>query len=131
MENYKGVKEVVYPELSYQIVGCAYEVYNSLGKGFPEKYYQKAFAIELKSKGIAIKEQVYYALEFKEKLIGKSYFDFLIDDKIVVEIKQGNHFSKGHFDQITRYLKVSNLKLGLLINFAPNGVQVKRILNLY
>ena len=60
-----------------------------------------------------------------------NYFDFLIDDKIIVEIKQGNHFSKGHFEQITRYLKVSDLKLGLLINFSSTGVQVKRILNLY
>ena len=127
----EGTKEVVYPQLSYQIVGCAYEVYNSLGKGFPEKYYQKALAIELKSKDIKFKEQVYYSLEYKEELVGKNYFDFLIDDKIIIEIKQGNHFSKGHFDQITRYLKVSNLKLGLLINFSSEGVQVKRILNLY
>ena len=131
MQKEEGVKEVVYPELRYQIVGCAYEVYNSLGKGFPEKYYQKALAIELKSKGIKVREQVYFPLEFKEELIGKSYFDFLIDEKIIVEIKQGNHFSKGHFEQITRYLKVSNLKLGLLVNFSSSGVQVKRVLNLY
>jgi GxxExxY protein len=131
MQKEEGVKEVVYPQLSYQIVGCAYEVYNSLGKGFPGKYYQKALAIELKSKGIKIKEQVYFPLEFKEELIGKNYLDFLVDDKIIVEIKQGNHFSKGHFEQITRYLKVSNLKLGLLINFSSTGVQVKRVLNLY
>ena len=131
MQKNSAIKEVVFPELSYSIVGCAYEVYNSLGKGFPEKYYQKALSVELKSKQIIFQEQVYYPLEFKNEIIGKNYFDFLIDDKIVVEIKQGNHFSKGHFEQIMRYLKVSNLKLGLLINFSSEGVQVKRILNLY
>ncbi|HEY0031431.1 MAG TPA: GxxExxY protein [Bacteroidia bacterium] len=128
MEEEKRKQEVVYPELSYKIVGSAYEVYNSLGKGFPEKYYQKALAIEFKSRSIEFKEQVYYPLTFKEELVGKSYFDFLVEDKIIVEIKQGNHFSKGHFEQILRYLKVSNLKLGLLINFSSEGVQVKRIL---
>ena len=117
--------------MSYSIVGCAFEVYNELGSGFPEKYYQKALAIELKTKQIIFTEQVYFPLEFKNELIGKNYFDFLIDDKIVVELKRGNHFSKSHFDQILRYLKVSNKKLGLLINFASEGVQVKRILNLY
>ena len=52
MTKEKAVKEIVYPELSYIIVGCAFEVYNSLGKGFPEKYYQKALSIELKSRFI-------------------------------------------------------------------------------
>lgn len=126
-----NTKEVVYPELSYKIVGCAYEVYNSLGKGFPEKYYQEALAVELRSKGILFKEQVYYPLEFKNVLIGKNYLDFLVEQKIIVEIKRGDHFSKNHFDQLVRYIKTSNLKLGLLINFSNEGVQVKRILNIY
>jgi GxxExxY protein len=120
-----------FPELSYTIVGCAFEVYNQLGSGFPEKYYQKALAIELRTKQILFQEQVYFPLEFKEEIIGKNYFDFLVDDKIIVELKRGNHFSKSHFDQVLRYLKVSNKKLGLLINFATEGVQVKPILNLY
>jgi len=131
MYQNKESKEVVFPELSYSIVGCAFEVYNELGSGFPEKYYQKALAIELKTKQIIFTEQVYFPLEFKSELVGKNYFDFLIDDKIVVELKRGNHFSKSHFDQLLRYLKVSNKKLGLLINFTSEGVQVKRILNLY
>ena len=88
-------------------------------------------AIELRSKGLKVREQVYYGMEFKDQFIGKSYFDFLVEDKIIIEIKRGDHFSIGHFDQITRYLKASNLKLGLLINFSSTGVQVKRILNLY
>lgn len=127
----KENKEVVYPELSYKIVGCAFEVYNELGSGFPEKYYQKALAIELKSKQIVFSEQIYFPLEFKNELVGKNYFDFLVEDNIVVELKRGNHFSKSHFDQLLRYLKVSNKKLGLLINIASEGVQEKRILNLY
>ncbi len=71
-----GDKEVIFSELSYSIVGCAYEVYNTLGKGFPEKYYQKALSIEFKIKQIAFQEQVYYPLEFKNEIIGKNYFDF-------------------------------------------------------
>jgi GxxExxY protein len=131
MYKEQEAKEVIYPELSYKIVGCAFEVYNSLGKGFPEKYYQKAMAIEFKTKDILFSEQVYFPLEFKNELIGKNYLDFLVDAKVIVEIKQGKHFSKGHYEQVVRYLKVSNLKLGLLINFSSEGVQVKRILNMY
>src|ERR1043165_8491533 len=123
-------KEVAFPELSYKIVGCAFEVYNQLGSGFPEKYYQKALAIELKLKELSFKEQLYFPLEFKNEIVGKNYFDFLVEENVVVEIKRGSHFSKAHFDQLTRYLKVSGKKLGLLINFANEGVQVKRVLNL-
>jgi GxxExxY protein len=131
MQKEKEIKEVVYPDLSYKIVGCAFEVYNSLGKGFPEKYYQKALAIELKTKEIQFKEQVYHPLIFKNEIVGKNYFDFLIEDELIVEIKQGSHFSKNHFEQVLRYLKVSKLKLGILISFANEGVKVKRVLNLY
>ena len=121
--------DLVYPELSYDIIGCAFEVLNELGPGHLEKFYQKALSIALSGKKIEFKEQVYHTLKFKDKIIGKMYFDFLVEEKIIVELKKDNRFSKQHIDQVLTYLKSANLKLGILINFSNNGVLYKRILN--
>jgi GxxExxY protein len=122
--------DLVYPELSYRIVGCAFSVYNEIGFGHPEKYYQKAFAIALTNSQIKYKEQAYHNLKFQGKIIGKQFFDFLIEDKIIVELKRDVRFSKQHMDQVNNYLRVSNLQLALLINFSKDGVIYKRMLNI-
>jgi len=121
--------DLAFPELSYKIVGALFEVHNDLGPGHHEKYYQKALAEELKRQNLIFQEQVYAPLLFKEENIGKYYLDFLIDDKIVLEIKKGDRFSKRHINQVLAYLKIKNLKLGILANFGQNGVQFKRIVN--
>ena len=121
--------DLVYPELSYKIVGYAYEIYNQIGGGHKEVVYQKAYAVILKENNVVFKEQVYYPVRFMGKTIGKNFFDFLIDDKIVVELKKDMRFSKAHIDQVLNYLKVSNLKLALLINFGSEGATCKRIIN--
>jgi len=66
---------------------------------------------------------------YDNKLIGKRILDFLVEEKIVVEIKKGNRFSKPHIDQVLEYLKINNLKLAILINFGSEGVMFKRIIN--
>jgi GxxExxY protein len=121
--------DLVYPELSYQIVGCAYEVFKSLGHGHAEKIYQRAMAVMLTERKIDHKEQVYIPVKFRDKIIGKSFLDFSVDEKIIVELKKDFHFSKMHIDQVLNYLKTSNLKLAILINFGKEGVTFKRIIN--
>jgi len=79
--------DLLHPELSYKIVGATFEVYNNLGPGYLEKYYQRAIAVALKESGLKFKEQVYATLIFKDVKIGKCFFDFLIEDKIVLELK--------------------------------------------
>lgn len=121
--------DLIYPELSYKVVGCAFDVYNSLGGGRHEKYYQRALAEAFKEKGLNITQQVYFPLTFNRTIIGKNFLDFLVDDKLVIEIKKGNNFSKKHIDQVLDYLKTSKLKLAILINFGSNEVSFKRIIN--
>ncbi len=121
--------DLLYPELSFQIVGCAFEVHNELGFGFKESIYQKAFALALKEKKLSFAEQVHYQIKFKEQVIAKRYFDFVVEDKIVVEIKKDDKFSKANIDQTIDYLKTSNLKLAILINFGKEGVMYKRLIN--
>lgn len=122
--------DLLYPELSYQIIGCAYDVHNQLGFGHHEKYYQCAYAEALKFKSLNFSEQIYFPLKFNGKMIGKNFFDFLVEEKIVVELKKDNRFSKQHIDQVLEYLKTSDLRLAILINFTRTGVIYKRIINL-
>ena len=131
METKKLVRDdLIYPELSYKVVGWAYGVFNQLGPGHSEKIYQRAYAEVVKVSPCKYSEQVYYPLTFQGKTIGKSYFDFLIDEKIIVELKKNSIFSKTHIDQVLSYLKVSGLKLAIIINFTNEGVKFKRIINI-
>ena len=122
-------QDLIYPELSYKLVGLAYNVHNELGHGHLEKIYQKAYAKELKEANIEFKEQAPYKVIYKEEVIGNNYLDFLIEDKIIIELKRSDFHSKKYIDQISNYIKVSNLKLAILINFTTNGVRIKRIVN--
>jgi GxxExxY protein len=122
-------QDLIYPELSYKLVGLAYNVFNELGHGHLEKIYQKAYAKELKEAGIVFKEQAPYQVIYKEEVIGNNYLDFLIEEKVIIELKRSDFYSKKYIDQVSNYIKVSNLKLAILINFTTNGVRIKRIVN--
>ena len=124
-------KDLVYPDLSYKIIGCAFEVFNELGFGFAEKDYQKALAICFRKNNIGYKEQVYFPIKFHGEIIRKGFCDFIVEEKVIVELKKNPRFSKSNIDQVNQYFKSSNLKLALLINYTPNGVISKRLLNLY
>ena len=110
-------------------MGILFEVYNELGYGYKEKFYEKALTIALNEQKIKFKTQVPFDLKFKEKIIGRNYLDFLIEDKIVLEIKKGKHFSKGNLDQVKQYLRITNMQLAILANFTPDGIKYIRVLN--
>jgi GxxExxY protein len=124
-------EDLIYPELSYRIVGCAYEVWDEIGSGHLEKVYQKAMAIAFKSKGIEYKEQIHYPVKFKNELVGKGILDFLVEEKVVVELKKDDLFPKSHIQQVLNYLTLTHCKLAILINFTSRGMKFKRIVNIY
>lgn len=130
MQGEGGVNKIIYKELSYEIVGVLFEVYNELGYGHPEKYYYRAIGRGFKIQGIKYRSQVSYKLIFKDEIIGRYYLDFLIENKIVLEIKKGNHFSKKNIEQVKSYLEATGMKLAILANFTPSGVKFLRILNI-
>jgi len=132
MKNNKlSRNDLIYPDLSYKITGILFDVFKDLGAGYQEKYYQRAISISLKKNGLKFKEQVSVPLEYRSHKIGRLVLDFLIENKIVLEIKKGNYFSPANIKQISSYLKATDLKLGLLANFTSGGVKFKRILNIY
>lgn len=124
------MSKVIYKDLSYKVVGAIFEVYNELGYGFKERYYEDAIAKELELRGLNHKRQVSYNLLYKGESIGRHQLDFLVENRIIVELKVGEFYSKNSINQVTQYLKATNLKLAILINITQSGVRFKRILNI-
>jgi GxxExxY protein len=122
--------DLLYPELSYKIIGIAFDVFNEIGSGHMEKYYQKAMEIGFDKIGVKYKSQFRYDLTFKGSYIGRGILDFLVEEKIVVEIKKDFAFKKINIDQVNNYLRISDKELAILINFSPKGVYSKRIVNI-
>jgi len=124
-------KDLLHPELSYRINGVLFEVFRQLGGGHREKYYQEAVRLGLEKVGLKYREQFYVPLKFDGKTIGKYYLDFLIEDKIVLELKRGNIIAINNVDQVKQYLSALDLKLAIIASFTYNGVKINRILNEY
>ena len=96
-----------------------------------EKVYQKAMAITLKEKGLSFIEQIQYPVKFRGEIIGNGKLDFLVEGKIIVELKKDDLFSKANIEQVLNYMKLTNCRLGILLNFAHRKLQFKRIVNIY
>ena len=122
-------EKLLYKELSYEIVGILFEVYNELGYGYKEKYYERAIVQQFGARDIHYVNQAAYNIRMSGVVIARQYIDFIVDDKIVLEIKKGNHFSKQNMNQVKQYLQVTDLHLAILANFMPNGVKFIRVLN--
>jgi GxxExxY protein len=120
---------LIYPELSYSLVGVLFDVYNSLGYGYNEMVYHKAIAVMLHEKNICFREQVQFNVFINEMEIIKGFADVVVENKIILELKRGNRFRKQNIDQIYTYLRMSGLKLGMIANFTSVGVIFKRIIN--
>ena len=122
--------DLLHPELSYQILGILFEVSNTLGYGYLEKYYQKGIAALLKKSNVSFKEQVKVEVIIGDEVVAHGFADFIIEDKIILEIKKGDSFRKYNIDQLFSYLKMTGLQLGILANFTSKGLLHKRILNI-
>ena len=122
--------EFIYPELSYKINGIFYSVYNELGPGHKEIHYERAITKVFDDENIKYKRQMPYRLMFRGKFIGVYYFDFLVENKIILEIKRGDYFSRRNMHQVNEYLRASGYKLAILANFTSDGVKHRRIVNL-
>lgn len=129
MQGGDATEKIIHKELSYKIIGVMFDVYNDLGYGYQEKYYEKAIEKYLLANGIKFKSQVPYKISVKGELIGRYYIDLLVQDVVVVEIKKGNYFSRRNIEQVKGYLKATGLKLAILVNFTPKGIKFFRVLN--
>lgn len=115
-------------EITYSIQGAVFEVNRILGAGFLEKIYENALLIELSKRGLSAQNQVPIDVEYKGDNVGKFFADILVEDQVVIEIKAVNSIQKSHEAQILNYLKATNLKIGLLINFTHPKAEIKRFI---
>ena len=113
-------------DLTRKIIGCAYTVFNKLGFGFLESVYRKAMMIELGKAGIEVVEERPITVYYDEYVVGKFSADLYVEETVVVELKSVQNMVKDHEVQLVNYLKETRKNIGLLINFGPSGVEVKR-----
>jgi len=119
--NKKVLPELLYPNLPYKIVGLCFDVHNEVGSYAREKQYAGAVEKRLKNENISHKRE--YHINDSGNIV-----DFLIEEKVLLELKTVRALARLHFNQIQNYLQQSEIKLGLLINFSDKFLRPKRIL---
>ena len=121
--------KILYPELSYDIVGAAMEVHRVLGPGYLEKVYEGALARELHLREIPFKQQQHIPVFYKEIEVGYYIADLLVDGKIVLELKSASAITGRHEAQAINYLTTTGYELAIIINFGRTSLETKRVLN--
>ena len=122
--------DYLYKDESYKIVGILFEVHKHLGKGFSEIVYKDALQYEFEMNEIPFKREVEYAVNYKETVLNhKFYADFVLFDKIILEVKTVDCFNNSHYNQCLNYLKISKNKLAILANFNLLSLEYKRIVS--
>ncbi|MEO6569490.1 MAG: GxxExxY protein [Opitutaceae bacterium] len=112
------MKDLIYPEECYKIVGACFEVYTEKGCGFLESVFQECLALEFGLQGISFDAQRVLKLEYKGQPLKQGYVtDFVCMDKIIVELKAVSHLADEHRAQVLNYLNATRFKLGILVNF--------------
>ncbi len=124
--------EIVYAEEVYEIQGAIFEVYKEIGCGFLESVYQECLEKELELQEISFESQVNLQLNYKGMLLKQRYKpDFICFDKVIIEIKSVKELANEHKAQLINYLKATDMKVGLLVNFGSYPkVEIKRLINL-
>lgn len=120
-------RELVHEDLTGQIIGAAIEVHNTLGSGFLEKVYENALVAELRLRGVKVEPQKSLKVFYKSTLVGEYQVDILVDDSIIVELKAVDRLTDIHQAQVLNYLRATNLKVGLLLNFYGPRLAWKRL----
>ena len=113
-------------DITHKIIGCTYTVFNTLGFGFLKSIYHKALLIELQKAGLKVESEKALKVYYNDIVIGDFSIDIFVEDAVVIELKSVENLSKAHEVQLVNYLNGLEKEIGLLINFGPNGVDVKR-----
>ena len=120
--------ELLYKDLTREIIGVAFEVYKILGYGFLEKVYDKALVIELRLRGLQVEEEYPIKVIYKNELAGQYYANIFIERKIIVEVKVEEKYNPKHEAQLLNYLKATGIRVGLLTNFGRKKCEFKRLI---
>ncbi|MBU2542511.1 GxxExxY protein [Patescibacteria group bacterium] len=119
-------EDFLYEKETYNIRGACFDVWGELGGAFKEKIVENALVVELESRGFRVERQRRFEIHYKGKKVGVYIPDIIVNDKILIELKVKEFITKGDQKQFWYYLKATNYKLGLLINFSPDKLEIMR-----
>jgi GxxExxY protein len=118
-----------YSDLTEKIIGCSMRVHQKMRNGYQEKIYQACLGFEFGKAGLSFSVETELPVFYDEVEVGRRRVDFLVERKIVVEIKAVSALTDAHLAQALNYLEVLNLEIGLLINFGAKSLEFKRLIN--
>jgi GxxExxY protein len=118
-------------ELTEKIIGAAMAVHRALGPGLDEKIYENALCIELSAQSLFFTQQERFPVLYRNKLCGTLITDLIIERKVIVEAKVVESILDVHIAQALSYLSVTHLQIGLILNFKPISLKIKRVANIY
>jgi len=123
------MSDYLYEDDTYKIIGALIEVHKNLGKGFSEIVYKDAFEYELKRINFSFEREKEYLVHYKDIILNhKFYADFVVLEKIIIEIKSTDSIHEKHISQCLNYLHVSGHRLAILVNFNKTSLEYKRII---
>ena len=120
-------EDITNDELTYKIIGCAMKVHNTLGNGFQEVIYQRCLAIEMERQQIVFARELEMPIYYEDIEVGTRRADFVVENKVIVELKAVIKLEDVHLAQGLNYLQAYKIEKGLLINFGSNSLEVKRL----
>jgi GxxExxY protein len=120
--------ELLYKELTFAVIGAAMEVHKILGPGFLEAVYQSALARELRLRGISFEQQVCLPVFYKDELIGEYIAGFVIEGRLIIEIKAVSRLDASHQAQAMHYLAATGYRLAMLLNFGAGSLEHCRVI---
>ncbi len=121
------MNNILYKDLSYQIIGLAMEVHRKLGYGFLEKVYENSLMILFRREGIRSEQQYPIKVYFEGEVVGNYVADILIEDKIIIELKCVEKINNIHKAQALNYLNATRMRLAIILNFAKDKLQYERL----
>lgn len=113
-------------EVTQEIIGAFYAVYNALRYGFLEKVYENSLAIELRHRGLQVEAQKPITVYYRDEVVGDYFADLVVNDVVIVEIKAVKELANEHEAQLLNYSKATPYEVGLLLNFGPKPERVRR-----
>lgn len=119
---------LMFEDITREIIGSAFEVYNHLGYGFLEKVYQKAMQVELLKRKQSVELESEVNVKYKDVLVGEYYADIFVDKSVIVELKVSPEYNRKDEAPLLNLLKATGIKVGLLINFGKEKVEFKRFI---
>jgi GxxExxY protein len=122
-------RDYPYSHITEKIIGCAMKVHSHFGLGFPEIIYKKSLILELEKAGLRYDNEIEREVWYDYQVIGKRRLDLIVENKVLIELKAVSELDSRALNQITNYLNVFDIEVGLLLNFGMKSLQFKRFVN--